>query len=82
MSESKRSDKHEAARVTLSKELQPVFDQFVEDYKFAGVIHHGSPFVSYIILAEMVRAGWRCTGTAIGQWAQKPGMANKGEDDE
>jgi hypothetical protein len=32
---------------------------FVADYKFAGTKHHGSPFVSYIILAEMVKMGWR-----------------------
>jgi hypothetical protein len=68
MSNVKRSEKHEAARAGLPKELQPVFDQFVEDYKFAGVVHHGAPFVSYIILAEMVRAGWRLTGTPLGQW--------------
>ena len=61
MSHVKRSEKHEAARTGLPEELQPVFDQFVEDYKFAGVIHHGAPFVSYIILAEMVRVGWRLT---------------------
>ena len=35
------------------------FDDFVADYRFAGTKHHGSPFVSYIILAEMVKAGWR-----------------------
>lgn len=69
MSNVKRSEKHEAARVGLPEELQPIFDQFVEDYKFAGMIHHGAPFVSYIILAEMVRAGWRLTGAPSGQWA-------------
>lgn len=57
--EPKRSEKHEAARNTLPDELKGVFDDFVGDYKFAGTKHHGSPFVSYIILAEMVRAGWR-----------------------
>ena len=55
----KRSEKHEQARNSLSEELRSVFDDFVADYKFAGIKHYGSPFVSYIILAEMVRAGWR-----------------------
>lgn len=64
----KRSEKCEQARNSLPEELWPVFDSFVEDYKFAGTIHHGSPFVSYIILAEMVKAGWRLTGEPIGQW--------------
>ena len=74
MSEIKRgrSEKHEAARGSLPEELRSVFDQFVDDYKFAGTIHHGSPFVSYIILAEMVNAGWRLTDTPIGVWANKP----------
>ena len=52
-----RSEKYELARNALPVELRSVFDQFVEDYKFAGTVHHGSPFVSYIILAEMVKAG-------------------------
>jgi hypothetical protein len=66
--EVKRSAKHEDARNSLPTDLRPVFDAFVEDYKFAGTIHHGWPFVSYIILAEMVKAGWRLSGEPIGQW--------------
>jgi len=54
-----RSEKHEQARNSLPDELRPVFDDFVSDYKFAATEHHGSPFVSYVVLAEMVRAGWR-----------------------
>ncbi len=64
----KRSEKHELARSSLPVELVPVFDDFVTDYKFAASIHHGSPFVSYIVLAEMVKAGWRLTGEPIGTW--------------
>ena len=70
----KRSEKHEHARKSLPEELRPVFDDFVADYKFAGTIHHGSPFVSYIILAEMVKAGWRLTGEPIGQWKKSSGQ--------
>jgi hypothetical protein len=66
--DAKRSEKHEQARNSLPEELRSIFDQFVIDYKFAGTIHHGSPFVSYIILAEMVKAGWRQVGDPIGQW--------------
>jgi hypothetical protein len=65
MGEEKRSEKHELARNSLPESLRPVFDDFVGDYKFAGMKHHGSPFVSYIILAEMVRAGWRLTAEPI-----------------
>ena len=57
--EKKRSEKHEQARCSLPEELMPIFDEFVDDYKFAATKYHGSPFVSYIVLAEMVRMGWR-----------------------
>ena len=63
-----RSEKHEYARKTLPAELRPEFDQFVEDYRFGATLHHGSPFVSYIVLAEMVKAGWRLTGEPIDHW--------------
>ena len=64
----KRSEKNEQARSTLPEELRLEFDQFVEDYKLAGMMHHGSPFVSYIILAEMIRAGWRRTAKPMHPW--------------
>ena len=54
-----RTEKHEHARNSLPDELKPVFDDFVSYYKFAATKHHGSPFVSYVVLAEMVRLGWR-----------------------
>ncbi|KKK87484.1 hypothetical protein LCGC14_2752780 [marine sediment metagenome] len=63
--EPKRSEKHELARNSLPDELKPVFDDFVADYRFAGTMHHGSPFVSYIILAEMVKAGWRLSAEPL-----------------
>ena len=61
----RRSEKHELARNSVPAELRPVFDQFVQDYKFAATVHYGSPFISYIILAEMVKAGWRLSGEPI-----------------
>lgn len=65
---SKRSEKHELARSSLPIELVPVFDALVTDYRFAASVHHGSPFVSYVVLAELVKAGWRLTGEPIGIW--------------
>jgi hypothetical protein len=59
MADQPKSEKYQQARAALPEELRPVFDDFVTDYKFAGMKHHGSPFVSYIILAEMVKMGWR-----------------------
>jgi hypothetical protein len=60
-----RSEKHEQARNSLPHELKPVFDDFVTDYRFAATKHHGSPFVSYIVLAEMVKAGWRLAAAPL-----------------
>ena len=63
-----RSEKHELARSSLPEALVAVFDALVEDYRFAASVHHGSPFVSYVVLAEIVRAGWRPTDKPIGIW--------------
>jgi hypothetical protein len=53
------SDKQIEARNSLPDELKPIFDDFVADYKYAATIHHGRPYVSYIVLADMIRSGWR-----------------------
>lgn len=80
MSNPKRTEKHDAARTSVPEELRPVFDQLVEDYRFAATVHHGSPFVSYVTLAEIVRAGWRLSGNPIGQWAENPKSTGRSED--
>lgn len=56
-----RSEKHELARNSLPEDLIPVFDDLVAEYRFAATKHHGSPFVSYIVLADLVKGGWRLT---------------------
>ena len=55
----KKSDKETGARETLTEELKPVFDDFVDDYKYCATLRYGRPYISYIVLADMVRAGWR-----------------------
>jgi hypothetical protein len=55
----KRSPKHEEARNTLPDELKPVFDEMVEDYKFATAKRYGTGYVAYIVLADLIRVGWR-----------------------
>ncbi len=55
----KRSAKHEEARASLPENLRSVFDGLVADYKFAAASRHGSPWVSYVVLADLVRDGWR-----------------------
>ena len=56
----KPSEKQIEARNSLPKELRPIFDEFVSDYKYAATLRHGRPYVSYVVLADMVKAGWRC----------------------
>lgn len=57
--EQKPSEKQIEARNSLPEELKPVFDDFVADYKYVATMRHGRPYISYIVLADMVRAGWR-----------------------
>ena len=54
-----KSEKCIEARESLPDELKTVFDEFVAGYKYASTLRHGSPYISYIVLADMVRAGWR-----------------------
>jgi len=63
-----RTEKHEQARNSLPDELKPIFDEFVADYKFAAEQYHGKPYVSYIVLAEMVKVGWRHSAASISDW--------------
>lgn len=60
-----RSAKHEAGRRRVPEDLLPVFDELVRHYKFAGLKHYGTPFVSYEILAELVLMGWRNAADSI-----------------
>ena len=61
----KISKKQLEARNSLPEELKPVFDDFVAEYKYAATVHHGRPYISYIVLADMIRAGWRHTAEPI-----------------
>ncbi|MEA2031715.1 MAG: hypothetical protein U9N55_09015 [candidate division Zixibacteria bacterium] len=59
MSKQIRTEKHEEARNSVPDKLKPVFDHFVEDYIFACQMRYGKRFVSYVVLADLVKAGWR-----------------------
>jgi hypothetical protein len=56
----KTNSKYIEARNTLEEKLKPIFDQIVSDYRFSATVRYSRPYVSYIVLADMVRAGWRC----------------------
>jgi hypothetical protein len=61
----KNSEKYVKARDSLPEELKPVFDDFVADYKYAATVRHGKPYISYLVLADMVKAGWRCSAEPL-----------------
>jgi hypothetical protein len=60
-----RSQKCEQSRASLPDDLKPVFDALVKDYKFAAQVHYGTVLVSYSILANLVRSGWRPSAQPI-----------------
>ena len=57
----KKSEKYIEARNSLSDDLKPIYEEFVADYRYAATLRHCKPYVSYIVLADMVKAGWRST---------------------
>ena len=61
----KPSEKQIESRNSLPDDLKPIFDDFVADYKFAATMRHGRPYISYIVLADMIRAGWRLSAKPV-----------------
>lgn len=55
----RQSPKALTARNTLPEELRPIFDQMVEEYSFYALKHYGRAWVAYMVIAELVRDGWR-----------------------
>jgi len=49
-------------REALDLGLRGYFDTLVQDYRYYAQVHHKQPFVSYKVLAELVRLGWRRGG--------------------
>jgi arsenate reductase (thioredoxin) len=47
------------AEKTVPVELRPVFAQLMAEYRFASFKHHGQPFASPKVIAELVCMGWR-----------------------
>lgn len=59
------SEKDQIARNTLPEELWGEYERLVGDYKFAATLRYNRPFVSYIVLADLIKAGWRRSAEAI-----------------
>lgn len=41
--------------------LRSVFEQLVDEYKCLCIEHYKRPLVSYLVLGDLVKAGWRPT---------------------
>jgi hypothetical protein len=54
-------------REKLPTELRHDYDELVGMYRFYATVHHSKPFVSYRILADLIREGWRLSGERMGK---------------
>lgn len=52
-------------RSRLPEDLRSEFDSLVETYRYYAFMHYERPFVSYKILADLIRDGWRATADPI-----------------
>ena len=57
----KPTPKYVEARDSLPRELQPIYEQLVEEYAFHTTVYHGRGYVAYRVIAALVRDGWRPT---------------------
>lgn len=64
------SAQYRGERESLPVDLRPAFDALVESYRFHAFVIYEKPFVSYRVLAALVRDGWRA-----GSASTKPGAS-------
>jgi hypothetical protein len=71
---SKESMMKEIAGISLKKQeameslpdvLLPIYEQLIEDYRFSCITRYGRSFVSYVILADLIKLGWRPSADPI-----------------
>ena len=58
-SERKESDKYFEVRNQLPPKMRSIFDELVDDYRDVSLNYFSRSFVSFAILADLVRLGWR-----------------------
>ena len=58
-SKPKRTASYIEAERTLPPQLHELLEQLVAEYQFASLKHHGRPFSSPKVIAELIRMGWR-----------------------
>ncbi len=57
------SPKFQEAEAMLPDDLKPLFGRMVEEYKYLTLLHYRQGYVAYKVLADMILAGWRPSGT-------------------
>lgn len=55
----KRTPAYLEGEAMVAPQLRSVFEQLVAEYQFAALKHHGRPFASPKVIAELVNMGWR-----------------------
>lgn len=53
--------KKDQAFESLPTELHEIFKRLISEYQYLCILRYGKPFVSYIILADLIKTGWRPT---------------------
>ncbi len=57
---------YQVERERLPEELRDHFDVLVLEYRYYAIVHHRHPFVSYKVLADLVKSGWRLSAKQVG----------------
>ncbi len=61
MTISSESPKKKEAKESIPPDLWPIYEQLIGEYKSFSIEHYGKPWFSYLILADLINAGWRPT---------------------
>jgi hypothetical protein len=59
MEPGRRSPKFYEVRSSLPEELRPIYEELVTSYAFYSLKYHGREWVSFQIIADLVKEGWR-----------------------
>ena len=59
------SEKYTSELQTLPTALRGEFEELVRIYRYLAAVNHKNPFVSYKVLAGLIRDGWRRVGEAV-----------------
>jgi hypothetical protein len=59
MDSGKKSPKFYEVRDSLPEELRSIYEEMVSSYAFYSLKYHGREWVSFQIIADLVKEGWR-----------------------